>query len=73
MHLYNVSAPWASMEGNWEPGPLYAGTSCALVRAIEPLDQLLERIVAEAEVALGTALNDQQCDRANNDITEQVA
>jgi nitronate monooxygenase len=32
MLRYNVSAPWASMEGDWEAGPHYAGASAALVR-----------------------------------------
>jgi nitronate monooxygenase len=51
MLRYNVSAPWESMDGDWEAGPLYAGTSAALVTSIEPVGQLLERTNAEAEAA----------------------
>ena len=52
MLRYNVSPPWDTMEGDWEAGPLYAGTSAALVTAIEPVGQLLARTSAEAEAAL---------------------
>jgi nitronate monooxygenase len=52
MLRYNVSAPWESMDGDWEAGPLYAGTSAALITSIEPVGQLLARINAEAEAAL---------------------
>jgi nitronate monooxygenase len=49
---YNVSAPWAGMEGDWEAGALYAGLSTGLITGIEPVGPLLQRIVAEAEAAL---------------------
>ena len=52
MLRYNVSAPWESMDGDWEAGPLYAGTSAALITSIEPVGQLLARINAEVEAAL---------------------
>ena len=52
MLRYNVSAPWDSMDGDWEAGPLYAGTSAALITSIEPVGQLLARINTEAEAAL---------------------
>ncbi|MBA2743266.1 MAG: nitronate monooxygenase [Chthoniobacterales bacterium] len=52
MLRYNVSTPWDTMDGDWEAGPLYAGTSTALIRAIEPAGRLLERIDAEAEAVL---------------------
>ena len=52
MLRYNVSTPWATMDGDWEAGPLYAGTCAALIRAIEPAGRLLTRIGAEAEAAL---------------------
>ena len=52
MLRYNVSTPWETMDGDWEAGPLYAGTSAALVHAIEPVGELLARIGAEAEAAL---------------------
>src|SRR5262249_30541442 len=34
MLRYNVSTPWASMDGDWEVGPHYAGTSAALVHQL---------------------------------------
>lgn len=52
MLRYNVSTPWDTMDGEWEAGPLYAGTSAALITAIEPVGDLLIRTVAEAEAAL---------------------
>lgn len=52
MLRYNVSTPWQSMEGDWEAGPLYAGTSAALIHRIEPVADLLSRMTAEAERAL---------------------
>jgi len=52
MLRYNVSTPWETMDGDWEAGPLYAGTSAALINAIEPVGSLLARISAEAEAAL---------------------
>ncbi len=52
MLRYNVSAPWETMDGDWEAGALYAGTSVALITEIEPVGQLLARTSAEAEAAL---------------------
>ena len=49
---YHVSPPWETMEGEWEAGPLYAGTSAALINKVEPVGQMLTRITAEAEAAL---------------------
>jgi nitronate monooxygenase len=49
---YNVQTPWETMDGDWEAGPLYAGTSAALITAVEPVGQLLTRTAAEAEAAL---------------------
>ena len=47
-------AAWA--DGDWEAGPHYAGTSAALVRAIEPVADILMRTETEAEKALRQAL-----------------
>jgi nitronate monooxygenase len=52
MLRYNVSAPWASMEADWEAGPHYAGASAALVRRVEPIATILSRIEADAETSL---------------------
>src|SRR5215471_14828666 len=41
MLRYNVSAPWALMEADWEAGPHYAGASAALVHTIEPIATIL--------------------------------
>jgi len=49
---YNMSTPWQSMDGDWEAGPLYAGTSAALIHRIEPVADILSRIATEAETAL---------------------
>src|SRR5262249_18640353 len=43
MLRYNVSAPWALMEADWEAGPHYAGASAALVHKIEPIATILSR------------------------------
>jgi nitronate monooxygenase len=56
MLRYNMSTPWQSMDGDWEAGPHYAGTSAALVRAIEPVADILMRTETEAEKALRQAL-----------------
>jgi len=56
MLRYNVSTPWQSMDGDWEAGPHYAGTSAALVRTIEPVASILAHTEAEAELALRRAL-----------------
>jgi nitronate monooxygenase len=45
---YNVASPWADMDGDWEAGPLYAGTTCALIKDIEPVSLIVERISSEA-------------------------
>jgi nitronate monooxygenase len=58
MLRYNVSTPWQSMDGDWEAGPHYAGTSAALVRAIEPVADILARTEADAEAALRRARPD---------------
>jgi nitronate monooxygenase len=52
MLRYNVSTPWASMEGDWEAGPHYAGASAALINEVEPIAYILSRIEAEAEATL---------------------
>lgn len=52
MLRYNVSTPWDTMDGEWEVGPLYAGTTAALINAIEPVGVVLERTVTEAEASL---------------------
>jgi len=52
MLRYNVSAPWASMEADWEAGPHYAGASAALVHKVEPIAAILSRIEADAETSL---------------------
>ena len=49
MLRYNVSPPWEGMAGDWEAAPLYAGTSAALVSAIEPISVILKRTASEAE------------------------
>jgi nitronate monooxygenase len=49
---YNVSTPWATMDGDWEAGPLYAGASVELIHSVEPASQLLAQIDAEAETIL---------------------
>ena len=49
---YNVSTPWQSMHGDWEAGPLYAGTSAALIRRVEPVADIVSRMATEAETAL---------------------
>ncbi|MDI1266010.1 MAG: nitronate monooxygenase [bacterium] len=56
MLRYNVSTPWATMDGDWEAGPLYAGTSASLIPSIEPVGRILARIDAEAESALRTGV-----------------
>ena len=56
MLRYNAATPWDSMDGDWEAGPHYAGTSAALVRRVEPIADLLSRIEADAEAALRRAL-----------------
>jgi len=56
MLRYNAATPWDSMDGDWEAGPHYAGTSAALVRRVEPIADLLSRIEADAEAALKRVL-----------------
>jgi nitronate monooxygenase len=56
MLRYNVSTPWDSMDGDWEAGPHYAGTSAALVHKVESVAEILSRIEADAEAALKRAL-----------------
>lgn len=52
MLRYNVSAPWETMDGEWEAGPLYAGTTAALITSVEPVGDVLARTADEAEAAL---------------------
>ena len=56
MLRYNAATPWDSMDGDWEAGPHYAGTSAALVRRVEPIAEVLSRIEADAEAALRRVL-----------------
>ncbi len=49
---YNVATPWDTMDGEWEAGPLYAGTSAALINSIEPVGEILAGTAAEAESTL---------------------
>lgn len=53
----NVSAPWETMDGDWEAGPLYSGTSAALINSVEPVSQLLARTSAESEAALRRSID----------------
>jgi nitronate monooxygenase len=53
----NVSAPWETMDGDWEAGPLYSGTSAALINSVEPVGQLLARTSAESEAALRRSID----------------
>lgn len=46
---YDVAAPWASMEGDWEAGPLYAGASVQLVHEIRSVGDIINGIMAQAE------------------------
>ena len=55
MLRYNVTTPWASMDGDWEAGPHYAGMSAVLVRTIEPVADILARTATDAELALQRA------------------
>lgn len=52
MLRYNVATPWATMDGDWEAGPLYAGLSATLIQAVKPVGELLAQIDDEAETAL---------------------
>lgn len=52
MLRYNVATPWATMDGDWEAGPLYAGMSATLIQAVKPVGELLAEIDDEAETAL---------------------
>jgi nitronate monooxygenase len=49
---YNVSSPWEGMDGDWEAGPLYAGSTCALIKTIESVGQIVQRMTREAHEAL---------------------
>lgn len=49
---YSVSTPCQSMDGDWEAGALYAGTSSALIRDVETVANILSRTAVEAEAAL---------------------
>jgi hypothetical protein len=40
------------MDGEWEAGPLYAGTTVALINSIEPVGEMLAGTAAEAESTL---------------------
>ena len=52
MLRYSVAPPWDSMDGDWEAGPHYAGTSAALVHKVEPIAEILSRIESDAKDAL---------------------
>jgi hypothetical protein len=38
------------MDSDWEAGPLYSGTSAALINSVEPVSQLLPRTSAEGGI-----------------------
>jgi nitronate monooxygenase len=46
---YDVAAPWATMDGDWEAGPLYAGASAQLVHEILSVEDILNGIIAQAD------------------------
>jgi nitronate monooxygenase len=46
---YDVAAPWATMDGDWEAGPLYAGASAQLVHEILPVEDIFNGIIAQAD------------------------
>jgi nitronate monooxygenase len=52
MLRYSAAVPWNSMDGDWEAGPHYAGTSAALVHKVEPIAEILSRIESDAKDAL---------------------
>lgn len=56
MLRYNVSSPWEGMGGDWEACPLYAGTSAALIGAVEPVSIILERMAWQVEQVLQRVL-----------------
>jgi hypothetical protein len=45
------------MDSDWEAGPLYSGTSAALINSVEPVSQLLPRTSAESEAALRRSID----------------
>lgn len=49
---YTDASPWETFDGDWEAAPHYAGTSCALVRAVVPVREIVDEVVAGAEQAL---------------------
>jgi nitronate monooxygenase len=51
MLRYNVTTPWATMNGSWEAGPLYAGQSAAVIREVLPVATILDRMMKEAQLA----------------------
>jgi nitronate monooxygenase len=52
MLRYSAAVPWDSMDGDWEAGPHYAGTSVALVHKVEPIAEILSRVESDAKDAL---------------------
>jgi nitronate monooxygenase len=52
MLRYSAAVPWDSMDGDWEAGPHYAGTSAALVHKVEPIAEILSHIESDAKNVL---------------------
>ena len=52
---YDVSAPWAGMDGDWESMALYAGSSAQLVESVLPVRQIIDTTIATASAALKRA------------------
>ena len=48
---YHVAAPGAGFDGDWEATALYAGTSAMNVHGVEPVNVIIDRMVADAEAA----------------------
>ena len=53
------------MEGDWEAGPLYAGYTCALIRDVEPVGEILSRMVRNASHALRSVSLRREMDRGD--------
>lgn len=45
---YDMAAPWAGMEGEWEAAALYAGVSAHLIRSIDPAQTIIKSCSAQA-------------------------
>ena len=52
---YDVSAPWAGINGKWEPMALYAGNSAQLVDSVLPVRQIIDMTISNACAALRRA------------------